>query len=247
MSLFSRKRARFGAAPFLLLCLFALPAFTQNTASLPQAPLPEQRAPSAPVHAPGATRYRPSEWDLGVDPGEKVPPLYPRDKMAYWMHEEIDPIDWIPGVFSAGWEQLVDSDPKYGSDSPAFGERLGAMVIRDTSMRFFSSSLLPTLTREDPRYYRMGEGGIRARGVYAAERVFVSQRDDGNHGFNFSDTLGHLAASALTPTYYPATSANGKVVMSTWALSLAGDAGGKVFLEFWPDLRRLVRHQKRDI
>ncbi len=56
--------------------------------------------------------------------------------MVYWMHEEIDPIDWIPGVVSAGWEQLVDGDPKFGSDSPAFGERLGAMVIRDTSMRF---------------------------------------------------------------------------------------------------------------
>jgi hypothetical protein len=112
-------------------------------------------------------------------------------------------------------------------------------------MRFFSNSLIPTLAHEDPRYFRKSHGSIRNRGIYAAERVFVTQHDDGSHGFNYSDTLGHLAASALTPTYYPATSANARVVMTTWGLSLAGDAGGKLFLEFWPDARRLIQARHR--
>ena len=99
---------------------------------------------------------------------------------------------------------------------------MGAAVLRDTSMRFFSDSLIPTLTHEDPRYFRKAYGGYKARGVYAAERVFVAQRDNGTRGFNYTDTLGHLAASALTPTYYPAPSANGRVVVHSEANCIAG-------------------------
>jgi hypothetical protein len=165
--------------------------------------------------------------------------------MLFWVHEDANPVGWIPGLLLAGWSQLFLTDPKYGSDSAAFGERVGATVLRDSSMRFFSDSLIPTLAHEDPRYFRKAYGGIKERGVYAAEQVFVDQRDDGRRGFNFSDPLGHLAASALTPTYYPAKSANGRVVMTTWALSLAGDAGGNIFVEFWPDVRDLIFHRHR--
>jgi hypothetical protein len=229
----------------LLLLLFsAHAALAQNTESLAPAPVPQKKAPSQPVHAPGATKYMPSKWDLGVDPGEKIPPLYPRDKMVYWLHEEIDPIAWVPGLLGTGWEQLVDGNPNYGSDSAAFGERLGATVIRDTSMRFFSNSLAPTLTHEDPRYYRKAHGSIRARSIYAVERVLIAQHDDGSRGFNYSDTVGHLAASALTPTYYPGPSSSARVVLTTWALSLVGDAGGKAFLEFWPDAHRLIEARR---
>ena len=152
---------------------------------------------------------------------------------------------WFPAVLSSGYEQLTDGDPKYGSDSAAFGQRFGAAVLRETSMRFFSDSLFPTITHEDPRYYRKAHGGVVKRGLYAAERVFVIRRNSGDLGINYSDTLGHLAAAALTPTYYPAPSANGRVVVTTWAVSLAGDAGGNLFLEFWPDVRDAVFHRHR--
>jgi hypothetical protein len=198
-----------------------------------------------PVHPSDPGSFSPSKWYGVVDPGEKVPPLYARDKMVFWVHEDVSPAGWIPAIFATGWSQLFVGDPNYGSDSAAFGERLGAAVIRDTSMRFFSDSLIPTLAHEDPRYYRKAYGGIKARAGYAAERVFIDQRDDGTRGFNYSDTVGHLAASALTPAYYPAPSANGRVVVTTWVLSLAGDAGGNLFVEFWPDARDLIFHRHR--
>jgi hypothetical protein len=165
--------------------------------------------------------------------------------MLFWLHDETSPVGWVPAVFSSGWEQLMNGDPKYGHNSTAYGERVGAAVLRESSMRFFSDSLFPTLTHEDPRYYRKAYGGVKTRGDYAIEQVFVKRRDDGIRGFNYSDTLGRLAASALTLTYYPAPSANGRVVMQTWAVSLAGDAGANLFLEFWPDVRDAVFHWHR--
>lgn len=228
-------------AALLLLSFAAVSALSQN---LPDAPSPSPGPGVLPRHA--LHTYATSKWSGVVDPGEKVPPLYARDKMMFWVHEDMSPIGWAPGLLLAGWSQLFVTDPDYGSDSAAFGERVGATVLRDTSMRFFSDSLIPTLAREDPRYFRKAYGGIGKRGVYAAEQVFVDERDDGSRGFNFSDTLGHLAGAALTPTYYPARSASGRVVMTTWALSLAGDAGGNIFTEFWPDIRDLVFHRHRN-
>jgi hypothetical protein len=221
----------------LVVLLVALPAHGEKDDPLPDAP---------PVHASNAGQIAHSKWFGVVDPGEKVPPLYTRDKMMFWLHEEISPLSLAPALVTSGYEQLVNGDPKYGTDSAAFGQRFGAAVLREASMRFFADSLMPTLTHEDPRYFRKAYGGVMARGLYAAERVIVNQRDDGSKGFNYSDILGRAAASGLTMTYYPHPSANYRVVMSTWGISLAGLAGNNLFLEFWPDVRDKVFHRHRN-
>ena len=226
----------------LLSLLVVVPASAHSGPSLPDAPQPSSRVPRAPVPD---TAYAHSNWYTVVDPGESTRPLSPREKMLFWLHEEVSPAGWASALISTGYQQLTDGDPKYGSDSAAFGERLGAAEIRDASMRFFSDSLLPELTHEDPRYYRMARGSIKARGLFAAEQVFFTMRDDGSRGINYSDIVGHLAASALTPAYYPAPSANNGVVFETWAFSLVGDAAGNIFAEFWPDLRDAIFHRRR--
>lgn len=136
--------------------------------------LPDSPSAHSSVHASKQDRYSKSKWFRVVDPGEKIPPLYTRDKIMFWLHEEVQPLSLLPAFTSAGWGNLVDSDPKYGTDAGAFGERLGAAALRQASFRFFSDSLLPTLTHEDPRYFRKAYGTITHRGVYAAERVFVA-------------------------------------------------------------------------
>ncbi len=236
----ARMRFAWESCFLLLILLPAGRAYCGNNDPLPDAPA---------VHVSEPGQFPKSKWFGVVDPGEKIPPLYTRDKMVFWLHEEFGRLSLLPAFTSAGWGQLVDSDPKYGTDSGAFGERLGAAVIRQATFRFFSDSFLPAVTHEDPRYFRMAHGKITTRGVYAAERVFVSQRDDGSHGFNYAGVLGRATASALTMAYYPAQSANGRVAAETWGISLAGAAGINLFHEFWPDVRDKAfhRHRQRDI
>ncbi|MBB6145432.1 hypothetical protein HNQ77_003393 [Silvibacterium bohemicum] len=217
---------------FLLLCA-SLPTRGQDSQPLPNAP---------PDHAADTKHIAPNKWYGVVDPGERVAPLYSKDKLVFWLHEEVTPVSLLPAFVSAGYGQLTGGDPKYGIDSGAFGERLGAAAVREASMRFFSDSLFPFLTHSDPRYYRMGSGGFEARAGYAAERLFIEQRDSGAHGFNFSDIFGRLAASSLTAAYYPEPSVNAGVVFKTWGTSLAGAAANNLFLEFWPDIRDAAFH-----
>lgn len=229
-----------------LAVMVAIPALAQDPLLLPNAPLP--RAYSVPNPGPpplhASHPNQPSKWDGVVDPGVVIPPLTSRDKMLFWLHEEARPLSWVPTFVSAGWQQLIDGHPKYGSDSAAFGERLGAAALREASGRFFSDSLLPVVTREDPRYYRKAYGSIKQRGLYAAERVFITQRDDGSSGFNYSQTFGNLGAAALAITYYPAPSTNAQAVFTAWFWSFAGSAAGNLILEFLPDAGAVVFHHR---
>jgi len=184
------------------------------------------------------------KWAQSVDPGERVPPLYPHDKWLFWLHEEKRVSSTLPAFLSAGYGQLTDT-PAYGSDSSAFGERLGAALVRQATMRFFSSSLFPVFTGEDPRYFRKASGSRLGRAGYAAERAFITQNDDGSRGFNISNLFGHLSAAALTPLYYPSKSRRSSVVLQTWGTSIAGSAGDNLFLEFLPDAIHAWRRRRR--
>ena len=235
----------------------------QATASLPDAPQPTLLAEdsgsavrgwqnqSPPAHADPnsaspiehASREK-RKWAQFVDPGERIVPLYPHDKWAFWLHEETTWYSLGPAFISAGFGQLTGA-PAYGSDGGAFGDRLGAAVLRQATMRFFCSSFFPMVTNEDPRYYRKATGSYGSRAGWAAERAFITQNDDGSHGFNYSNLVGHLAASALTPLYYPAPSANTGVVIETWATSIAGSAGNNLFLEFVPDAFNALRRHRQ--
>lgn len=226
-------------------------ACAQSTARLPGIPLPAIGAGSAasiPVYPrannrPGA-RLR--GWRPYVDPDQEIRPLTAGQKMKFWLHLEAVPWSAAPSFVSAGFEQGVDGNPKFGTDSGAFGERLGAAFVRDATMRFFVSSFFPVVLREDPRYYRVAHGRIAARGVRAAEQALLTHTDSGHVRINYSDLLGHLAACALTPLYYPAPSANGRVVVEAWATSIAGDAGNNLLLEFVPSLvNRWQQHRRR--
>lgn len=215
-------------------------AAAQKTSSQDPPAKASPRAASPIEHASREKR----KWAQYVDPGERVPPLYARDKWVFWLHQEARVPAAFPAFLSAGYGQLTDS-PAYGSDSEAFGDRLGAAFLRQATMRFFCNSFFPVVVHEEPRYYRKASGSYKSRIVWAAERAFVKQRDNGSHGFNVSDIAGHLAASALTPGYYPHPSANAGVVFETWGTSIAGDVGNNMFLEFWPDVMNLWRRHRQ--
>lgn len=257
--------------PILLLLLFvaaSASAQAQPAPNFPDAPLPTAAiAKALPLLQPIQTEQQDSQnpptvanpkaaspiehapfeqrkWSQYVDPGERIPPLYPKDKWMFWLHQEARAESALPAVLSAGYGQLTDT-PDYGSDEEAFGDRLGAAVLRQASMRFFCNSFVPVILHEDPRYFRKASGSYKGRAGWAAERAFVIQHDNGSHGFNNSDLFGHLAASALTPLYYPHPSANFEVVMQTWGTSIAGDIGNNMLLEFWPDVTNLWRRHRQ--
>jgi hypothetical protein len=173
-----------------------------------------------------------------IEPGQQAQQFTPADKLIFSFTEVARPITLLPGLYSAGYEQIFETDPKYGHDLGAFGDKLGAAMLRSASVRVFSDGLLAAAFHQDPRYYRIERGSFIRRSLLSARQAIIRRSDDGTEQFNYSGITGRAAAAALTLTYYPEPSHTAKVVGLTFATSIATDAGGNLVLEFLPNIVR---------
>jgi hypothetical protein len=146
---------------------------------------------------------------------------------------------------SAGYSQLINGSPNYGTDSGAFGERLGAASVRLISQNIFGNAIFAPVFRTDPRYYKMGPGhNIVRRALYAATRTLITKSDDGRTQPNYSLLSGNLAGAALTNAYYPSTNRGFTETAKTFGNSLGGSAVGFVVTEFLDEALTFAHLQK---
>lgn len=244
--------------PFFLMAamlpLYTQPAIAGNNhpePTLPDAPepavsatLPAQqqaiRQPSDPVprQAPRLAKY--------IGTNRQTVRLSPREKLELSGWEQLQPYAFATQLMAAGWEQLLNSNPKYGTDGGAFGERLGAAALLQNSRALLSDGILASVFRQDPRYYRQGTRTTKQRILHAIVRVVVIRTDAGNNAPNYSQLLGNAGATALTMTYYPAGSATWSKTAKGYGISLGEAALGNEIHEFTPRLKQLVFHWHRD-
>lgn len=149
-------------------------------------------------------------------------------------------------LFGAGERQLLDSRPHYGTDSAAFGERLGAAELKQVTDAFFSYGAYAVAFHQDPHYYVKGRGSesYLKRAVYAATRIVLTRTDSGATGVNYAKLLGVATATGLTNTYYPARDVGFSQTVSAYFSTLGTSALTLEIHEFLPDLKHLARHKK---
>ena len=219
----------------------SLPDAPQAVLLLPVASLTKQQSdPQSATSAPLRQAHRLAKY---IEPDEQAAPLSATDKLKLSVWEQLQLYSFGTQILAAGWEHMLNSNPKYGTDKAGFGERLGAAAIRQDSQAIFSDGVMAAALRQDPRYYRKGSGKIVNRILYSATRVLITRTDAGNEAPNYSQLVGYAGASALTMTYYPAVSATWSNTASGYAVSLLGSALGNQVHEFAPDLIKLVFHR----
>ena len=158
------------------------------------------------------------------------------DKIVGGLRDSVSLFSVAGWLGSAGWEHLWNSSPNYGTDSGAFGERLGAATLRGISEGVFTDSLFAPIFHEDPRYYVMGPGhNFFKRAIYAGTRTIITRTDSGHSTPNLALLAGNFAGSALTIPYYPAVNTSFKEVCITFGGSVGGSAVGFVVNEFIVD------------
>ena len=211
--------------------------------ALPEAPQPQSQPPAQnftpSAQQPAFSPYPPARrFAQIIEPGQTQYKFTAPDKLVFSFTEIARPITLLPGLYSAGYEQLFNTDPKYGKDSGAFGEKLGASMLRSASVRVFSDGIFAGAFHQDPRYYRIANGSFIRRTLLSARQAVIRRGDDGADQFNYSGIAGRAVAAALVVTYYPEPSVTARVVSLTFLSSIATDAGGNLILEFFPNVAR---------
>jgi len=176
---------------------------------------------------------------------KNVPPLTTGQKFKVVTRGSFDYIQ-IPWYgFLAGVSQAQNSEPGYGQGAEGYGKRFGAYFADGTIESYMTGAVLPSLLREDPRYFQSGKGGFWHRTGYAIGRIFVTRTDSGGEQFNFSEILGSaMSAGISTYSYHPKGDRTVPNTASVWGTQVGYDTMTLVVKEFWPDIRRKLSKEK---
>jgi hypothetical protein len=205
-----------------------------------------QTASGSSTSTPNTRVKRSPHFAMTIAPNETAEPMPVRDKVVGGLKDSVSLFSMSGWFVSAGWEQLTNGSPNYGTDKGAFGQRLGAAAIRNISEGVFSDCLFAPVFHEDPRYYIMGKGhSFFKRLVYSGTRAIITRTDSGRTTPNFSLLAGNAAGSALTIPYYPQKNTTFSEVAQTFGGSIGGSAIGFVVTEFISDALEFT-HIKKD-
>jgi hypothetical protein len=183
---------------------------------------------------------------LTLENSGQVPPLTTKQKFGVVARGSFDYVE-IPWYgFLAGISQAENSEPGYGQGAAGYGKRYGAAAADGTIENFMTGAILPSLLKEDPRFYQSSSGGFLHRTGYAVSRIFVTRTDRGTEEFNYSEIFGSaISAGISTYSYHPHADKSLANTASVWGTQVGYDTITIVVKEFWPDIRRMISHKRQ--
>jgi len=130
-------------------------------------------------------------------------PLSSKQKFELAWKTTIDPVTIILTAVTAGIEQARNDYSGYGQGAQGYGKRFGAAYADAAIGTFIESAILPSILKQDPRYFYKGTGSKRSRILYAIANLVVCKGDNKRWQPNYSNFFGSLAAGGLSNLYYP--------------------------------------------
>src|SRR5271166_92139 len=159
-------------------------------------------------------------------------PLGPKHKFGLAWKSATDPVTLIAVGAVAGIDQAGDRWGAYGQGAQGYAKRFGASYADVFAGTFIGSAILPSLLKQDPRYFYKGRGTKGSRILYALASSVICKGDNGHWQANYSSILGNLAAGGISNLYYPANDRNGAGLVFTNALIRIGEtAVANIFQE----------------
>jgi hypothetical protein len=168
-----------------------------------------------------------------------APPLAPRQKFGLAWKSSIDPITFLSTGAFAGVEQAKNSFAGYGQGAQGYAKRYAANYADNFIGSMIGGAILPSLLKQDPRYFYKGTGTTRSRIFYAIANAVICKGDNGKWQANYSSIAGGIAAGGIANLYYPAGSRDrASLIVESNLLGAASNAVQNLFQEFL--VRRLT-------
>ncbi len=161
-------------------------------------------------------------------------PLSPKQKFKLAWKTTTDPVTFgIVGVI-AGIQQSQNAFSGYGQGAEGYAKRYGAAYADLTSGTFIGAAILPSLLKQDPRYFYKGTGSKRSRTLYAIANAVICKGDNGRWQTNYSSIMGSFAAGGISNLYYPASDRRGATLtVETALIGIGASAAANIIEEFF--------------
>jgi hypothetical protein len=169
--------------------------------------------------------------------------LSTKQKFELAWKSNVDPVTFAASGVVAGVEQATNSFSGYGQGAQGYAKRYGASYADGFIGTMIGGAILPSLLKQDPRYFYKGSGGTRSRILYAVANAVVCKGDNGHWQPNYSGILGSLAAGGVSNLYYPASSRDGVgLTFENTLIGVGSSAVANLFQEFL--VRKLTPHAR---
>jgi hypothetical protein len=205
------------------------------------APVSTEVQVSASLHEVAQAQIRVEEQQriLGVIPNFEVvyfhdaAPLSSRQKFELAWKTILDPAAFPIAGAIAGVQQANNNFKGYGQGAQGYAKRFGAAYGDFLSGTLIGDAILPSLLRQDPRYFYKGDGTKRSRVLYALANAVVCKGDNGHWQPSYSRILGDLASGGLSNLYYPARDRNGvSLTFENAVIGVGAQAAANLLQEF---------------
>ena len=173
--------------------------------------------------------------------GQRICGLDAHQKFDMFVETSIDPVTFIGAAASAGFSQWQNDDSKWGQGAAAYGRRYAAALVDTESSNFFGQFFYPVIFRQDPRYYRKGNGTAAGRIAHALTHTFITRSDSGREMPNYSLWATTASTVALANIYHPGNDQGFPPAATRVGISIAGSMGYDLLREFWPELVRKLK------
>jgi hypothetical protein len=144
-----------------------------------------------------------------------------------------DPVILVSIGVIAGVDQADDRFSGYGQGAQGYAKRYGASYGNSATNLFIGGAILPSILKQDPRYFYKGTGTKRSRFLYAISRTFICKGDNQRWQPNYSSVLGDLAAGGISNLYIPERDRHGAALtFENAGIALGSTAVINVLQEF---------------
>ena len=159
-------------------------------------------------------------------------PLAPKQKFELAWKSMVDPVTFGLTGAVAGIQQAQNDFAGYGQGADGYAKRYGAAYADAAIGTFIGGAILPSLLKQDPRYFYKGTGSKKSRFLYALAVTVICKGDNGHWQANYSGLLGGLAAGGISNLYYPAKDRDAALTLQNFAVGLGASAAANVLQEF---------------
>jgi hypothetical protein len=160
-------------------------------------------------------------------------PLNTAQKFELSWKWHLDPVQIGVVAAVAGVQHRRNDFPSFGGGAEGYAKRFGAAYASIATRSAISEVLLPSVFKQDPRYFYRGTGSTASRVGYALSRTVITKGDNGRWQPNYSGILGEFGAGAVSNLYYPPEDRNGmRLTLQNTAIGLGSAAMGRLAQEF---------------
>lgn len=150
-------------------------------------------------------------------------PLAPKHKFELAWKSASDPVTLIGVGVLAGIDQAADRWGAYGQGAQGYAKRYGATYANVFSATFIGGAVMPSVLKQDPRYFYKGTGSKQSRIFRALSSSIICKGDNGRWQPNYSNVVGSFAGAGLEALYLPANDHRGAGFVVSSALIRIGE------------------------